>query len=698
MPNKEEVLKWYQSLQETLRAEGIDVTKSGDLMRIRSYYFQEDPDEPGDIENGIGDIRYAFAKKKIEEKTGQRTSYEVPMPEIPKEKQKDDFIYAYDARNNVYQLRGETLEALEKAREEGTSLEKISNLEESYRLCEKDVKEADKKYRKFCDELWKEQDQWLLTNNKFFDPEKDYEQIEDLYNQASKGLLFLNDLSGNAQGRKQILVQEDGKSVLGPSFANMDAQKMQHGDLYLAKGERKQKLEQKYGEIPSLREIPRRPKALPEPKKPGAFSWFKRIISFGFAKGDFDRYDQQKREQEQRREEIRQYDANLPQLKEEIRQHNLAAYKRYDEIVTEAHEDEYPNVKNAGRMALMNKMIDRIDLKAPDDNGVNNIWNEQHEMSRRNHMMELATEYKENPESFDKNGIRNKEVSEKYWDKKITINTETLKEMKKLEKKREKSQVKKDLQDRVLKEKAESRKKNELLDTIVSAEQADSNLLVLNPWIRQNRKDLFTNIGKLFGMGAQYGMDIFLGACLQNQKFDAEGNPRPPEEIKSNAACEQDLEVLVYYANHLPKTEEERQKLYDTTLERFELMAQGLDLKRVLDSISSIVADNVEDMDQKTIKPYIAQAASLVPFLLAQKKGYDLISEGNQINGSDVSVSTALDREFAMKLGAKCAKLQDGYQRKTEIHKSGVAKNGDDVVKGAPTKNLSIKRPLDLGK
>jgi len=702
MPNKEEVLKWYQSLQETLKAEGIDVTKPGDLMRIRSYYFREDPDMPGDIENGVGDIRYAFAKRNIDPKTGQRISYETPFPEVSKEKQEDDFLAAYDERNNVYRARGENYEALEKARRR-KSYEAIVKQEESCRLSEEDVKAADKKFRSFCDDLWKEQDQWLLTNNKFFDPEKDYDQIEDLYNQAANGRLFLSDLSGYNQGRKQILVQEDGKSVVGPSYRSMDDKKIQHNDLSSAKRHNNQALEQKYGEIPTLNEIPKRPKELPEPKKPGAFSWFKRIISFGFAKGDFDRYDQQKREQEQRREEIRQYDENLPQLKEEIRQHNLAVYKRYDEIVSLEHKSEYPNVKNVGQMTLMQKMIDSADVKKFFSDGEDNVWREEHEYNRRNHLLEMEIEYKENPESFNKDGTRNKEASEKYWEKKVTINADDLKEAKKEAAKLQKKQVKNDLHLRVLQEKAENRK-NDDLNNLLSAEKDDPYLIGFNPWITQSETTLSQKIGALFNvpkgqLEANFGRKIVMAVCTQNQKYDINGKERPEDEVKTDAECAQDLNRLVELANNPPQTEGERDEVYQEFLVKFEILsAEETNLIRCWDSMASVIAANVEKADGNAITSGVAHASTLLAEELALKKDFDFLSATVEMNGKDVSVSTSYDREIACKVGGRCLKLRDGYQRRMEARKEGFVTSSDDVVKAKPAKELTTKRPLNLGK
>lgn len=698
MPDREKVLQWYKSLQETLAAENIDVTRPGDLMRIKTLCYQEDPDFPGQVEEGGGKIQYAFVKRNIDPQTGLRSEYEIPMPEISRGKQKNDYLKQYETKIKASSEASEAFSELEKARKEGKSYEQISKLKQSYQLYEEDAKSAEKRYRKFCDDLWKEQDQWLLTNNRFFNPETDYEQIEELYNQAGKGLLFLNDLSGNTKGRKQILIREDGKSAVGPSFLDMDDNKLQHGELYNAKGDKRRAFEQKYGEYPSLRYVPQRPEALRPAKKPGAFSWFKRIISFGLAKGDFVRYEQEMRNYERRQEEIREYDANLPQLKEEIRQHNLAAFQRYDEIVSLEHKDEYPNVTNPGRMAMMQLLIDRTELKPLDDDGRNNVWNEYHEMARRNHMLELPIEYKENPASFNDNGTRNAEESERYWKQKVTISSDYREIIEKQEAKLAKGEIR----DRVLKEKDENRQ-NDVLGNLLSAEQADPHMVDFNPWIKQSETALSQKIGALFNVPkgiskAQFGRMIVMALCTQNQKCDVDGKERPENEVKTDAQCAKDLNRLVELANNPPQDPEEQQEIYQGFLADFEIRAvEETNLVRCCDSMASIVANVVENVDAETITSGVAHAASMLAKTVAQNKDFDFLSATVEIGGKDTSVSNSYEREIARKVGGRCLKLQDGYQKKMEAHKEGFAKSADDVVKAKPTKQLDVKRPLNLG-
>ena len=68
------------------------------------------------------------------------------------------------------------------------------------------------------DGIFAEHDRWHLTQTHLFDPETDYEQIEELYNKAKEGLLTVIGTEIDAGHRRQLYVNPDGSAGLSKDF------------------------------------------------------------------------------------------------------------------------------------------------------------------------------------------------------------------------------------------------------------------------------------------------------------------------------------------------------------------------------------------------------------------------------------------------------------------------------------------------
>ena len=131
MPGKEEVLKWYESLKETLTRAGVDIHNPADLMRVQVGYLYDSDDNLGVYYNMDCEIRHAF-KKRIPDAAGQRSVYAEKRPEISKETQTVTFVSAQTAKTEKIQQEARTYEELKKARKEKKPVEEIKELEAAH--------------------------------------------------------------------------------------------------------------------------------------------------------------------------------------------------------------------------------------------------------------------------------------------------------------------------------------------------------------------------------------------------------------------------------------------------------------------------------------------------------------------------------------------------------------------------------------
>jgi len=418
MPNKEDVLKWYQSLKSTLLTEGINLNTKGGLMSVKIGSFHENTQHPGNMDSNEGPIQYAFMKKEIDPKTGERSQYAVPAPDISKNKQ--DAMEERAAKNRSIHTRQSTaFFDLKKSLNEDnkTVLKKVGALKEAR---EKNAQEL-LDYEEYQNTFWEKQDQWIYQNNQLFDEEADYEDIEHLYEAAQDGLLFIQDTvydpdekRYDATHMRQLLVSDGNRAKVGKDLASFSEQAFEANDLYNP-DKRKRLLEvngEDYSDLPYIRQMDdERPKPLRDPGFPGIGSWLKRIFTFGRV---IDENMAKYMAYKQRENDIKAFDKKA----EEVRAHNEAAFEKYNKIVGEKRAKDYPEgVKDVGKLVLNAGVIAHASTEVY--KGLEGVKNEAHEINFRTHQFKMLVEVKNNPQSFNPDGTRNKEESKLFFSENI---------------------------------------------------------------------------------------------------------------------------------------------------------------------------------------------------------------------------------------------------------------------------------------
>lgn len=209
MPTKEDVLRWYESVKAALAKAGIALNNPADLLRVRTMYLEKDEKYHGvDYDKKVS-FGYAFMPKKLGNGE-EKPEYVTKRPEILREVQ--TVIYPEIVKEYGKKIReqGKAFRALTDARKQKRPLYEIKRLEASFEQADIALQKAEVTRREKLDGIFAEHDRWMLTNSRVFDPEKAYEQIEELYNRAKDGLLFVEELNTEPGHLRQVVVKADG--------------------------------------------------------------------------------------------------------------------------------------------------------------------------------------------------------------------------------------------------------------------------------------------------------------------------------------------------------------------------------------------------------------------------------------------------------------------------------------------------------
>ena len=441
------ILNWYNALEQTLKnseeAYHLDLNKPTDLLSIKAYDLRPAPDKEDDEyvaipEQKEGESYYAFIPQNYEDGTFQGYQTQPPMPHYPGADKQQEVVTAFLKTKSAFSSYAGIGFQLKEAYKKNQSPQVIAELEKKKEAALRQIRECDQGYVNKCREVYQELNQWTISQQRKFDPEKDFEQIKNLYDKAEKGLLYIEPQKLSNTGKIQICVDDNGAPALVKQHA--DSGQLAHRGLsdLIVKMKNNQPLlqdEEKYRGVISahLAEFERengtieqfrtpRTKVPPEPEAvpaPGVRSWLKRIFSFNRIKDDFTRYETYQAEK-------RNYEAQKEARKREVeacRTANIENQKRLtafvDRYAGELGFKAAQNISNIGEIS--NNLVDaghvETNLGQAGDALKNGILPEtvpaDISMQIYRHI-----EAHENPDSYNPDGSVNREASEKYWKEK----------------------------------------------------------------------------------------------------------------------------------------------------------------------------------------------------------------------------------------------------------------------------------------
>ncbi len=724
MPTKkEDVLRWYESVKAALAEAGIDLKNPADLLRIRTMYPENDGEYRGVDYDKTASFSYAFMPKKQTDGEG-KPEYMTKRPEISREVQTviyPEIVREYDKKVDE---RGRAHKALTDARKQNKPLEEIKRLEEAFEQADIALQEATNTRREKLNEIFAEHDRWMLTNSRVFEPEKDYEQIEDLYNRAKNGLLFVEELTTEPGHLRQVVVKADGMAAVSKDLHDVD--KLQYSDLSrclhvrsdgrmpaertevldaynkaltrLLEGktlEEKQALYDKYGVPEPVEPLPSEPRFdMEEPPNPHSFtmfgirSWFGRLLGNNAPYEAHDRYTAALADFRQKEAD---YNAHHEEWEAQTIARNEKRLEVYKLILDEVYREDYPEgTLNIGKLRNGVEIFERNIHNIDNADHMENVYNVEFEVGRMGRNLELVFEGHENPDSFNQDGTRNKEVSDNYWKKRAALSAEHAEHDKREKAVLLKGKVHDTVRADREKERAEHheeieqyREAKKYIEQYRQRAANDPKYYEDHFWVACQPTELFEKIGALYGKDANFGMRIFFGTATQNRAFDLKGEFNP--NAVSDKKCGEDISSLVlnaYFPNSFEKN--------NARLERLAAFGEkNYDTREVADSLTSLAATGCrytpEDLDAIDLQTGVC-AAVLDRLVKAAK--VDLSKPLLASNGEDVRIAGDNESEAAMKLAGTCAEVQKGF---------AFSKNHASVKKQPEAKELTTQRPMEPG-
>lgn len=724
MPTKkEEVLRWYESAKAALAEAGIDLKNPADLMRIRTMYLKKDERYNGvDYEKSVS-FGYAFMPKKLGDDL-EAPEYVTKRPEISRDVQTVIYPEVEREWSEKIRERGRAYRALTDARKQNRPLEEIKQLEEAFEQADIASQKADVVRREKLNEIFADHDQWMLTNSRVFDPEQNYEQIEELYNRAKNGSLFVEELNTEPGHIRQVVVKADGtaavtqdlhdvdkiqytnisKSISVDANGRVSPERTEILDAYskaltrMLEGktlEEKQNLYDKYGVPEPLESFPKKPRFdMREPPNPRTFtrfgirSWFGRL--FG-NKAPYEAYDRYTAALADFRQKEADYNEHHEEWEAQITARNEKRTEVYKMILDEVYREDYPEgTLNVGKLRSGIELFERnVHLLLHADK-LENVYNVEFEAGRMGRNLELAFEGHENPNSFNQDGTRNKEVSNNYWKNRAPLADEFAEYDKREQATLLKGKVHDTVRANHEKERAEHheeieqyREAKKYIEQYRQRAANDPKYYESHFWVACQPTELFEKIGALYGKDAKFGMRVFFGAATQNRAFDLKGEFNP--NAVSDKKCGEDISSLVlnaYFPNSFEKN--------NARLKRLAAFGEkDYDPREVADSLTSLAATGcgykTEDLDAIDLQTGVC-AAVLGRLVKAVKvdTSKPLLNE----KGEDVRIAGDNEREVAMKLAGACNEVQKGF---------AFSKNHASVKKQPEAKELTTKRSMDLG-
>lgn len=619
--DKEKVLQWYASLGETLKEANIDINNPKDLARVKVYYFNElkDTKAPGDPTMYDDDKMSAFVPKKFD-KNKEMSGYKVPKPKMPSREDQDelDSLLKDNLNANSAQVNGVALLRIAYESKNKNRIEEAKNNLAQY---EADVISTFDAFRKKGNDAFKDYYQWMYSNQKKFNPEEDYDQIEELYHSAMEGRLYINPLDSNPENRWQLVVTGSGNTS---DFSKVGAQeKVDAFDTFSILSAidtiKKQatpspalrslcetispllnNFEQEHGVIgdansASTKEIGNPPQ---EVAKPGVGSWLKRIFSLGIANGDFKKY-------ETYQNELRTYNAQ----KDEVREYNQNMYKKALLFANTYHKElgiaGLENVVNPGTVEDSRIRMHNAEFVMGVERPDKEIYNDSINTVMIRHAQITEHEVANNPEIINLDGSHNTQKSNEYWNvkkelvlptiqhdrdkaysgfdeakteyEKHVANQRDKKELDEMVKSSIDNAINNELADRqqetLLKKSAQQKieEKNETIDFsetklllkgMSKAEAED----VMKTWTSASVDARIKQIGSLFGASPKdawnVGVNMFATCVTRNQEYNQDGSERDYSMLKTDRPILEDLNKLLDIAEH-PEKAAENQKFLD---------------------------------------------------------------------------------------------------------------------------------------
>lgn len=463
--DREKILPWYNSLKDALKNDpevNLDITKPADMISIRTCDFKVNTDTVaiGDPTEYKGSLSYAFIPKNLSADDHFDSYAADDEPPYPGAEEQEEIIAAVNANETAFTAYGNKVLELENAYNKNSAPEKLDQLEKELAEAKKERFESYKRFAEANNRVFGAKHAWTLKNQKQFDPKnkEDYKQIKYLYQQAEKGLLYVDLASADSEQKYQIgvntntktaeIIKSKGANAARPQVIASVFDALKNGDPKESLGHgaeyydfiaaHYEEFEKENGtDIRFLVNFTEKPPVRPaEVAKPGALSWIKRIFSLGIANGDFKRFDQYQRDLADYNRKAEEY----PKRKEEVRKKNLASYE--------------------GVIKFINKYSKELGMQAPE--GVQKVGEVTENMIRIHYTeenpLDLSEEYEakgisssmlkiefrgdaafrieahEKPGMFSEDGSIKEDVSKEYWDQKKELQKESdLKGMKKVE-------------------------------------------------------------------------------------------------------------------------------------------------------------------------------------------------------------------------------------------------------------------------
>lgn len=293
MASNEHIKKWFLELKSKLAEQGCDIDTTEGMLMLQTFK-KLDP--------------ITLVPRYVMMSMDDNLEYVVPDPGIKEDdvkKSNDILNQSKDILNKSESLYKDAQKAFEEDRLEDFSSLAIQAGDEGNKAVQKRMEYHDTLYTAF-----KEHDRWLIDNLKPIDPDNpdDMDRMKQLYDAAADGTLVR--YNGNDSNFTQIYIKKDGGCGITESTDHFDPHNPTLEDcknpnknymfyspeewssMFRTSPELKAAYEREYHvQIPVLPQRPVKPHEPEEVAKPGAFSWFKRILSFGLAHSDFDRYN-----------------------------------------------------------------------------------------------------------------------------------------------------------------------------------------------------------------------------------------------------------------------------------------------------------------------------------------------------------------------------------------------------------------------
>lgn len=186
--DRERILRWYNSLEETLRLQGVDINDPADRMRVITSDINYSPAAPGSSRDAVNTDYYAFMDRKVNE-DGSLGDYVTPKPFPSKDEQQKIFDPLFDSYLTATQELDIAYTNYNKAKKAHGSEAEIDRLLSRVEECNSKYHDVRNAYNEYWDKLIAPTNKWLLTGTRKFDPNDpgDFKLIENLYNNSKDG-------------------------------------------------------------------------------------------------------------------------------------------------------------------------------------------------------------------------------------------------------------------------------------------------------------------------------------------------------------------------------------------------------------------------------------------------------------------------------------------------------------------------------